>query len=96
MRYTLASWSSLALVVPFAAGCAAQATVTPPVVNANVDANAQVAGTADATGTVVAAGAPTDDYTDTDPSALTDFHQTLDSHGTWVDDPTYGTVWVPA
>ncbi len=96
MRYTLASWSSLALLAPLVAGCAAQATVTPPVVSANVDANAQVAGTADATGTVVAAGAPTDDYTDTDPSALTDFHQTLDSHGTWVDDPTYGTVWVPA
>ncbi len=35
-------------------------------------------------------------YDDTDPSALTDFHQTLDSHGTWVEDPTYGTVWVPA
>jgi hypothetical protein len=35
-------------------------------------------------------------YADTDPSALTDFHSALDAHGTWVDDPTYGTVWVPA
>ena len=35
-------------------------------------------------------------YADTDPSALTDFHSTLDSHGEWVDDPTYGTVWVPS
>ncbi len=36
-----------------------------------------------------------DVYADTDPSALTDFHPTLDGHGTWVEDPTYGTVWVP-
>ncbi len=36
-----------------------------------------------------------DAYADTDPSALTDFHATLDSHGSWVEDPTYGTVWVP-
>lgn len=36
-----------------------------------------------------------DDYADTDPSALTDFRPTLDPHGTWVDDPTYGTAWTP-
>ena len=36
------------------------------------------------------------DYADSDPSALTDFHDALDAHGTWVDDPTYGTVWVPS
>jgi hypothetical protein len=36
-----------------------------------------------------------DEYADTDPSALTDFAPTLDPHGGWVDDPTYGTVWVP-
>jgi hypothetical protein len=45
------------------------------------------------------AGQPTqpqdDSYTDTDPSALTDFHSTLDPHGQWVEDPTYGTVWSP-
>jgi len=41
------------------------------------------------------AGAADDAYADTDPSALTDFHATLDSHGSWVDDPTYGTVWAP-
>jgi hypothetical protein len=34
-------------------------------------------------------------YADTDPSALTDFHDALDAHGTWVDDPVYGTIWVP-
>ncbi len=36
-----------------------------------------------------------DSYTDTDPSALTDFHSTLDTHGQWVEDPAYGTVWSP-
>ncbi|MGD0525854.1 MAG: DUF6600 domain-containing protein [Polyangiaceae bacterium] len=41
-------------------------------------------------------GEDPDAYDDNDPSALTDFHQTLDSHGTWSDDPTYGTVWLPA
>jgi hypothetical protein len=96
MRNPLPAWSSLALLSPLVVGCAAQATVTPPAINANVDVNAQAGGAVDANGNVVSAVAPSDDYQDTDPSALTDFHQTLDSHGTWVEDPTYGTVWVPA
>jgi uncharacterized membrane protein YgcG len=37
-----------------------------------------------------------DEYSDTDPSALTDFRSTLEPYGTWEDDPTYGTVWVPS
>ncbi|MDB4944898.1 MAG: putative prolin-rich transrane protein [Labilithrix sp.] len=37
-----------------------------------------------------------DEYADTDPSALTEFKPALDGHGEWVDDPTYGTIWVPA
>jgi hypothetical protein len=41
--------------------------------------------------------APVDDgYADTDPSALQDFRGTLSPYGTWQDDPTYGTVWVPS
>ena len=36
-----------------------------------------------------------DEYADTDPSALTDFRSTLDPHGSWIDDPTYGQLWVP-
>jgi hypothetical protein len=41
--------------------------------------------------------APQDDQTaDADPSALTDFRPALDPYGTWVDDSTYGTVWVPS
>jgi len=35
-------------------------------------------------------------YSDADPSALTDFRSTLEPYGNWVDDPTYGTVWVPS
>jgi hypothetical protein len=41
-------------------------------------------------------GADTDSYDDNDPAALTDFHGTLDPYGAWVDDGTYGTVWVPS
>ena len=40
-------------------------------------------------------GDATDQYADNDPSALTDFRQELDPHGSWVQDPTYGTIWVP-
>lgn len=35
------------------------------------------------------------EYADTDPRALTDFRAPLEPYGTWVDDGTYGTVWVP-
>jgi hypothetical protein len=44
----------------------------------------------------VAVGTDTNEYADTDPSALTEFKPALDGHGAWVDDSTYGTVWVPA
>jgi hypothetical protein len=43
-----------------------------------------------------AIGADADSYDDNDPSALSDFHAPLDPYGAWVDDPTYGTVWVPS
>jgi hypothetical protein len=32
---------------------------------------------------------------ETDPSALQTFQPVLSPYGTWVEDPTYGTVWVP-
>ena len=32
---------------------------------------------------------------DTEAGTLDEFRDELDPHGTWVDDPTYGTVWVP-
>ena len=43
-----------------------------------------------------AIGADDDSYDDNDPSALSDFRPVLQPYGTWVDDPTYGTVWVPS
>ena len=49
-----------------------------------------------ATAPPAAGAAAGDDYADTDPSALTDFRSTLDPYGSWVDDPTYGTAWVPS
>ncbi len=36
-----------------------------------------------------------EDIADTDPSALTVFRPHLDPHGTWVNDPRYGLIWVP-
>ena len=36
-----------------------------------------------------------DEYADNDPSALTDFQEPLAPYGMWIDDGTYGTVWVP-
>jgi hypothetical protein len=41
------------------------------------------------------APAPQTQVEDTDPSALTTFRPALDPYGTWVNDPNYGTVWVP-
>ena len=32
---------------------------------------------------------------DTDPAAVETFKPVLNSYGTWVEEPTYGTVWVP-
>jgi hypothetical protein len=40
--------------------------------------------------------ASTETFEDTDPSAITDFKPVLDQHGTWTEDASYGTVWVPA
>jgi hypothetical protein len=38
---------------------------------------------------------PVDNTSDTDPRAITEFRSTLDPYGTWLNDPKYGTVWVP-
>jgi len=53
-------------------------------------------GFAEGDGAAAAAAGADGQYADTDPSALTDFRSTLDPYGSWVDDPTYGTVWVPS
>jgi hypothetical protein len=56
-------------------------------------AQAQAAGTQEV---AIGGDASADEYTDTDPSALTEFRPVLEGHGTWVEDPAYGTVWVPS
>lgn len=104
-------WASLVMMSLVAAGCdpgdgpppaSAQNDSTevpppPPPPGATApDPNAQADGDAQYASGEVAVGENTDAYDDDDPSALTDFHAALDPYGSWVDDPTYGTVWVPA
>jgi hypothetical protein len=38
---------------------------------------------------------PAEEVSDQSPEALTKFSPYLDPYGTWVDDPSYGRVWVP-
>src|SRR5690606_11237572 len=38
---------------------------------------------------------PDADEPDADPRALSVFREELEPHGRWVDDPRYGTLWVP-
>ena len=99
---------SLALLTSLAAGCAAdpppppmapqdqpQPPPSPP--QPQVGADAPQGGTQYASGEVtVGDDSNADAYQDDDPSALQDFHPALDGSGSWQDDPTYGTVWVPS
>lgn len=68
----------------------------PPLTNDELAARQAQAQAQASASQEVAVGADGDEYTDTDPSALTEFRPVLENHGTWVDDPTYGTVWVPS
>ncbi|MDC0683624.1 DUF6600 domain-containing protein [Sorangium atrum] len=72
----------LAALIAAPASAAAQPAEAAPVqVDVRVSAQAQI---------------DADEYEDTDPSALVEFQQPLAAYGTWVDDPSYGTVWVPS
>ncbi|WP_437561109.1 DUF6600 domain-containing protein [Sorangium sp. So ce542] len=44
----------------------------------------------------VSAELAVDEYDDTDPSALIEFQEPLAPYGTWIDDASYGRVWVPS
>ncbi len=70
----------------------AAASELPPAPAPGATAEGQVQGQ----GAEVAIGADSNSYSDTDPDALSDFRPTLDPYGTWVEDPNYGTVWVPS
>ena len=75
----------LSTACTFGVGAVAHAETggaSPPGYTDDVDASAQVDPAADS-------------YADTDPSALTDFREPLSPYGSWIDDSTYGTVWVP-
>ena len=47
-------------------------------------------------GNAASAASSDNDAEDRDPRALTDFRPHLDPYGTWVQHPTYGTVWIPS
>jgi hypothetical protein len=107
MHFSLISRSRFACLplLVLLAPLGACAVSTPPVTaQAQVDVQAQVPPLPTASDGTAAVSTPApgdtsgdaEAYQDDDPSALTDFHSALDSHGTWVDDPAYGTVWVPA
>ncbi|MDF2692684.1 MAG: putative prolin-rich transrane protein [Labilithrix sp.] len=68
---------------------------TPPTA-AELAAQQQAREQAAAESREVLIGADEDEYSDTDPSALTEFKPALDGHGAWVEDASYGTVWVPS
>lgn len=80
--------SSGALAEPSAQGEAAAATTDTPPPGAAAPEPATTAEWSDPDATETAS--------DTDPSALTDFRAPLEPYGVWVEDDTYGTVWVPS
>lgn len=87
---------ALGALLPLTVG-AAQAQQTdgggwfdPPVADPVPEADSARVAVVQQSDGAVAQGVP-----DTDPSALTTFRPALDPYGSWVDDSTYGTVWVP-
>jgi hypothetical protein len=58
--------------------------------NAQASAGQQVQGGGD-----LSIGTDDSGYAETDPAALQDFREPLAPYGNWVEDASYGTVWVP-
>ncbi|MBX3215134.1 MAG: hypothetical protein KF850_24070 [Labilithrix sp.] len=67
-----------------------------PATSAELAAQQEARAQAAAESREILIGVDGDEYSDTDPSALTEFKPALDGHGVWVDDASYGTVWVPS
>lgn len=88
---TMPAW--LSLVAALVMGCAEEPL--PPPSHPYPLPDPRPATSADE-GREVAVGVDDDAYADTDPSALSDFRTPLEGHGTWSEDPTYGTVWTPS
>ncbi|HEY6559748.1 MAG TPA: DUF6600 domain-containing protein [Polyangiaceae bacterium] len=80
----------IAIVLALLTGCA--------VPHAQAQASEPNTWTDEAPAEVPAEPAPAEadgEFQDTDPRAITDFKPELDPYGQWVNDPTYGVVWVP-
>lgn len=60
------------------------------------DGSQEVYGPEDGDAEASSAPADYDPAADQDPSAMTEFQPVLAPYGAWVDDATYGTVWVPS
>jgi hypothetical protein len=99
-RFGMQALAVSGLVLIVGAGCHESSSEgAQPAASADPSASAAAAAASASAAEPTAANAPdeaADDYDDTDPSALTDFHQTLDPAGKWVDDAKVGTIWVPA
>jgi len=93
-----ASPTSMALAWRMRAVVLAGLAVAPACATAGSSREAPVSEAAVGVSTATLAAGPvlTDQFADSDPSALTDFREALAPYGAWVDDPTYGTLWVPS
>ena len=70
---------------------------TPPPPTAQVDVSTQPVDPNAQAQVDPNAAQPTDeDSSDADPNAIDNFRQALAPYGTWVDDPSYGTIWFPS
>jgi hypothetical protein len=88
-------WLFTVLVLStFTSGCLVGLETAPPPTYAGAVTEAEPAFAAEPA--AMEAQATTIAYCeDNDPAALTEFRAELEPYGTWVDDATYGTVWVP-
>ena len=82
----MVSRQALALTLVFVGGCISMAELVPPALR--LDPPEPEA----PPDTIVE---PSETYPDTDPTALVDFKRLLAPYGSWVDDASFGTVWVP-
>ncbi len=105
MRHSRTALAFAAILGPVFA-CQVEASYPQPVVQAQVDVqpppppqvdvNAQVQPVDPNAQAQTDPNAPQGDVQDNDPAALTDFRDALSPYGQWMDDPQYGTIWVPS
>lgn len=101
MRHTHTALACIALLVPIVA-CQVEASYPQPMVQAQVDVQTppppqvDVQANVDPNAQAQDPNAqPQGDVQDQDPSAISDFRDALAPYGQWMDDPQYGTIWVP-